>query len=322
MKPQVLLVLLLGLVLLLRLQGVPLEGWQASETENKLTPVRRQLAVNINRLLPEPQGALLSGILLGVKSDLPKHFKEALVNTSTIHIAVVSGQNLSLLAGFILNLAGLIGRRKAIILSWLACLFYTFLTGLEIPVLRAFIMVSFTFLAQILGRENESVWILILTALLMLIFQPLWITSISFQLSFLATLAVVAVAPRVIERLKFVPEIIREDFGVSFSAQLLTFPIIALNFHNLSLIGLLVNTLVLWTITPIMILGVVSLSLSFLFGNVVMLLPGVFLTYFVYIVNFFAQVPLASIYIPSMPIIVWVGYYLLLSGIIMMLRKS
>src|SRR3990167_5222565 len=174
MKPQVLLVLLLGLVLLLRLQGVPLEGWQASETENKLTPVRRQLADNINRLLPEPQGALLSGILLGVKSDLPKHFKEALVNTSTIHIAVVSGQNLSLLAGFILNLAGLIGRRKAIILSWLACLFYTFLTGLEIPVLRAFIMVSFTFLAQILGRENESVWILILTALLMLIFQPLW----------------------------------------------------------------------------------------------------------------------------------------------------
>src|SRR5260221_13083926 len=67
--------------------------------------LRQSLADQSNKLLPQPQAALLNGIVLGLKSDLPSEIKQALVNTSTVHIVVASGQNLTLLSGFLLNFA-------------------------------------------------------------------------------------------------------------------------------------------------------------------------------------------------------------------------
>ena len=146
-------------------------------------PLQESLSDNINQLLPQPQAALLDGMLLGVKSSLPKDFNDNLKSTSTIHIVVVSGQNLSMLIGFVMSLASIFGRRKTIVLSFFLTIFYCLLTGLQIPAIRAAIMVSFSGLAQLIGREKESFWILLITVSLMLIYDPNWLLSISFQLS-------------------------------------------------------------------------------------------------------------------------------------------
>ena len=77
---------------------------------------RQALDQKISRLLPSPQAELLSGILLGQNKNLPAQLKLSLRDTSTLHIVVASGQNLSLVAAFFLSLSGLIKRNQAIML--------------------------------------------------------------------------------------------------------------------------------------------------------------------------------------------------------------
>lgn len=290
-----------------------LSGWQ------------QNLAVRVDHLLPYPESALLSGILLGVQSSLPVNLKKELTATSTIHIVVVSGQNLTILAGFVMSLVTTLGRRKTLVITLLVIVLYSLLTGLGVPVIRAAVMVTLTYLAQFFGRESAGRWVLVLTATAMLFINPNWLLNISFQLSFLATLGVVVVAPIILEWLKFVPKILREDFAVSLSAQILTLPVIAFNFGQMSLIGLLVNSLILWTVSPVMIAGIFALAAGFinvLFGQVVGLFSGILLTYFVDVVKIGATLPGAGITVGESSLLLWIGYYLTMGGIVMALAKK
>lgn len=277
---------------------------------------RQFLDQKISQILPSPQSNLLSGILLGIKKDLPAEFKLALRDTSTLHIVVVSGQNLTMLAGLFLNLAPILRRKLAICLSLLAVIFYTLLTGAEVPVLRAAVMFGMASLAQWVGREKDSWWILVVTASFMLLINPLWIKDLSFQLSFLATFGVVVVAGVLVKYLQWLP-LLGQDLAVTLGAQAMVLPIIAQSFHQISMVGVMTNLLVLWTIPLIMILGLGALILGEVFTWVLWPL----LTYFVYIVQYFAALPFAWEYVGEVPWIVWIGYYLILSGVLLAIYK-
>lgn len=108
----ILAIVLYILIYFLRMQQ---GGWEVKTEAFKQQ--RQALDKTIQKILPSPKAELLSGILLGQNKDLPGQLKLALRDTSTLHIVVASGQNLSLLAGFILALSGLIKRKTAIILS-------------------------------------------------------------------------------------------------------------------------------------------------------------------------------------------------------------
>lgn len=284
---------------------------------------RSYLSETVQKLLPEPQSALLSGILLGVKSNLPQDFRKALNNTSTTHIVVASGQNLTFVSGFVLALSPLIGRKKSIISSLFVIFIYSLLAGFQVPIIRAAIMLILVSLAKLLNREADDWWIILLTVAAMLIYEPNWLTSISFQLSVLATVAVIILAPEVIKRVQFLPEIIKEGLAVSVCAQALTMPIIAANFYQISLIGVFVNALVLWTIPYIMITGALSLAIGMMnqtLGQIAALVPGIALTYFVYIVNLFNSY-FGSLTVGVISPLVWVGYYLLILGIYLYFKR-
>lgn len=291
--------------------------------EIKFEPIRDLLSKQSSYLLPQPQAALLSGMVVGDKSTLTKYFNNALKRTSTIHIVVVSGQNLTLLAGFILGFAKFFGRKKTLVVALVAISFYAILTGLQLPVIRAAIMVGIVFIAQLFNREANSFFVLIFTGLVMLIFDPNLLTSVSFQLSFLATIGVVVVSPEITKRLNL-PDVIKQDLAVSIAAQALTLPVIAFNFHQASLIGVLTNSLVLWTVPIIMISGAIVLIFSFLnlaLAQLLALIPGIFLTYFVYIVEFSNQ-NWAAMYVPKTNPLVWIGYYLIIVGLFMLLKQK
>lgn len=286
---------------------------------NLFQDIRLDLDKKISELLPPSQAALLSGIILGNKKDLPYNVKLWLRDTSTIHIVVVSGQNLTFVASFILSLAGLIKRRWAILISILAVILYTILTGAQVPVLRAALMFGFSSIAQFFGKERDGVWTLFLTGGLMLIVNPFWLGNLSFQLSFLATFGVIVVSPIILKLFKNLPEIIRQDLAISLAAQLMVTPIIAQNFNQFSVVGLFANLFVLWTIPIIMILGGAMILASILFipiANILAILVGALLSYFLYIVQFFASLPFAWEYIPEISWLVWIGYYAIVAGVL------
>lgn len=316
--PIILTVILYIFIFILRSQQ---GGW---DIKLDLFPqIRSSLDQRISQFLPSPQAELLSGVLLGQNKTLPAILRLNLRDTSTLHIVVASGQNLSLVAGFFLSLAGLVKRRQAILFSLLAVSLYTLLTGVQVPVLRAAIMFSLSSLAQVFGRQRDGWWVLTLTAGLMLLINPKWITDLSFQLSFLATFGVVVVAPVLLNYLDKIP-IIGQDLAVTLAAQLMVTPIIAQSFHQISFVSLVTNVLVLWTIPFMMIGGTVMLVLGTildLFGQLVGMAVNVLLTYFIYIVQFFASLPFAWEYVGEQMWVVWVGYYMVVGGVLLGISK-
>ncbi len=323
--PLFLAILLYILIYFLRLQQV-LPPSKFNSHDSKIDIFKSQrgyLDQRISQLLPSPQAQLLSGILLGQNKDLPSSFKLALRDTSTLHIVVASGQNLSIAAGFFLALAGLIRRRTAIILSMLVAIGYTLLTGLQVPILRAAIMFVLSSLAAFFGRAKEGWRVLILTAGLMLLINPYWVVDLSFQLSFLATFGVIVVAPILLRYLKswF---LIGPDLAVTLGAQLLVTPVIIQNFHQLSLVSVFANLLVGFSVPFIMIFGAIMLFVSLIstsLGWILSLMVSALLTYFIYIVSFFSSLPFAWEYVGEQGWFVWAGYYMVLGGMLLALSK-
>lgn len=325
-SPIILAILLYILIYFLRSQqAVPAGrqgGWDLKF--DILQSQRDFLDKKIQNFLPSPQAELLSGILLGQSKDLPSSLRLNLRDTSTLHIIVASGQNLSLVAGFVLALSGLIKRKNALILALIVCIFYTVLSGLQVPILRAAIMFGLSSLAQFFGRLRDGFWVLLVTAGLMLLINPAWITSLSFQLSFLATFGVIVVSPILIKRLSWLP-IIGQDLAVTLSAQLMVIPVIAQNFHQISLVSLIVNILILWTISFIMMGGALMLAFGMIWtvlGQLIAIGVNALLTYFIYIVSFFAHLSFAWEYIGEQVWIVWIGYYLVLAAIMLLLNNG
>lgn len=327
--PLILTILLYLLIYLVRYQQIDISNKKQDTGLDLFPQIRKNLDQKIATLLPSPQAELLSGIVLGFapqgSSESFAQLRLAMRDTSTIHMMVVSGQNLTLLAGFILSLRGLINRKKAVALSLIIVLGFTVLTGGQIPVLRAALMVTLSSVAAIFGRQNDGTRALFITGGLLLLINPLWLFDLSFQLSFLATFGVVVIAPILEKIFKFVPNIIRQDLAVTVGAQIMVTPVILQNFHQLSLVSVVANLMVGFTIPAIMIAGIIMLLTSFVFVPLSLILSlgvAAVLTYFIFIVKFFASLSFAWLYIGEQAMIFWVGYYFLVLGVLLFIKRE
>ena len=234
--------------------------WQKwdDKVTNRVTRIAR-------RYLPSPHSELLLGLLIGL-DDIKKTplYYETLIQTGTVHVVVVSGYNITLVFNFIISLLGTRYKIRNIIFAETVTFLYALLSGLEPPVLRAWIMGSVISLGKYYGRVLDAKEVLIFSAYIMMLVQPQLITSISFQLSFLATLSLVLYNGRVKTIIKQIkPEIDRshgnnvflDDLASTVSAQILVWPVISYYFGRVSILSPLVNCLVLWTVPLSTVVG-------------------------------------------------------------------
>src|SRR3989344_4427309 len=250
--------------------------------------LREAIANVIKISLPEPQASLLLGILIGIKSSFPPSFYEALRVTGTLHIVVVSGYNISVLINTLGRLLIFLPLKIRFGVTLIFLLFFVLLVGPEPPVVRAAIMGAIGLLGTILGRQKDAFRILVLSGAAMVVFNPAWITELSFQLSFLATLGLILIFP-ILDRIT--PDkggFLRDDFLTTLSAQITVWPLIAFSFVQASLLSPLANVLVLWTIPIITYLGLVATTLALIINNfteLIMIPLDFFLSYFIWIVT-------------------------------------
>jgi competence protein ComEC len=285
------------------------------------TWIRERIRETFSASLPPTGSSLLLGIVLGEKS-LPDKFVKDLQATGLMHVVAASGMNVAIVAGFLMTfLNHYFNRSLAIKLSILGIAFYTIIAGLEPSIMRASIMAVITFSAYILGRQNTAFVTLFLTASLMLLLNPDLIEDIGFQLSFAATAGMIFLRPHLTvfkqkgkgssKNLSF---LIQDDLAATIAAQLTTVPLLLVYFHTYGLLSIVVNSFVLWTIPPLMIIGGVASLLGLILppiGSFVALLSLPFLFYFETVVRIFAPItPIFSINFLPWPIIL--GYYILL----------
>lgn len=251
---------------------------------------RKKLIDFYKQSLPEPYSSLVAGMTIGSK-NMPSEFWEKLKNTGTAHVVVASGTNVSLVSGFLmLILVKFIKRRLVVPIVVVFIVLYVLLSGFDPPIVRAAIMGSITLFLLYNGRPGETTAILIYTALIMLVINPFWLSDIGFILSFVATLSLVLFQKKVNKKLSFVPGFFREDLSTSLSAQIGVSPIIFVVFGQFNILSPIINALILWTVTPIMISGIVAGVVGYfvpLVGRLILLATYVFCFWFVKVVEFF-----------------------------------
>lgn len=236
---------------------------------------RRQLENQFNQFLPEPEASLVSGVVLGSRREMPTDFWQALKTTGTLHIIVASGYNISVIAAVALAvLAGLFNRYLALILTAFVILLYVLLVGAEPAIIRAAIMAGISLTARFFGREADAGRALVFTAALMLLARPVLLWDIGFQLSFLATLGLITLVPRLgfFDRL-VKPTGLVKDIKETTAAQLMVLPVLLFHFHSFAWLGFLVNPLILWLVPLVMALGLVQIGISW-FGPLAKLVAG------------------------------------------------
>lgn len=209
--------------------------------------------------LPSNFSVLLSAIVWGRKDVLTPYYRDLFLTTGLLHLLVLSGQNISLMVGFFEWTGRYFGRTVKLCIQLGIGILYCALFLTEPSIVRASIMSIITTVALLRQKIILSVPLLLFTGIGMLIIVPAWATSISFWLSFSATLGIIALYPKMVEwcRVKKInsKNYIVNTFLISLSAQIITTPLIFLYFRETSLIALPMNILVNWLIEPIMVLG-------------------------------------------------------------------
>jgi competence protein ComEC len=289
------------------------------------------------QLFPEPHGALLSGILLGVESGIPAEVKDAFRITGTSHVVAISGFNVSILvAVFMALFSRWLGPNRGAALTMIVIAAYTLLVGASASVVRAAIMGGLGLIALRLGRRAVGLNTLAVAALLMTAWNPLTLWDVGFQLSAAATLGLILYAEplqaalrRALET-RLPPEqaeratrLSADTFLLTFAAQITTLPLIAYTFGQLSLISLLANAFILPAQPAVMVLGLVALVLGLLWpplGQLAAWLTYPFTAYTLAIVRLFARAPGASVPVEVAPAVIVIVYGMLM-GVTWMMQR-
>jgi len=267
----------------------------------------------IRAALPEPQAALLTGILLGDDSSLPDTTRDAFQETGMTHIIAISGFNIVIIIGLLDRLTGaFLPRRPATLVIMLLLALYAILVGAAPSVVRATVMgITYLLGLRLLGRRTLAVAGLFVAAALMTFFDPLALWSVGFQLSFAAALGLMLYASTWTRRVERgaealltpraqapVKRLLGEGLTVTLAAQVLTVPLLLYHFGRLSLSSLPANLLVLPAQPGVMLTGGLALLAGLILpaiGRVAALPAWLFLTYTVGVVHWLAGAPGASI---------------------------
>lgn len=253
----------------------------------------------INQVLPEPSASLLNGIVFGVKSGIPTYVTNALTVTGTLYIVDLSGMKLAILASLLGKmLERVINKRIASIITIVCMIGFIALVGVTPGVVRAAIMATLALLATIFGRQKWSLLFFFIAIAIMLLFNPSWITNLSFQISSLASLGIILFYKSSIHAKKPVLAFIENNFRLTLAAQSLTIPLIFFTFHQVSVISPVTNVLIGWLMQPLFALGLLAALAGWIFfplGQVFAWVAFPLLQYILWVVLATAKLPFASI---------------------------
>jgi competence protein ComEC len=265
--------------------------------------VRERIVRSQVRWLGVPEGPLVSAMVLGSKAiDLPYDIRDLFVQAGLAHALAASGFQTSLILGVILQLTKRFKKRTQFTCGLLALIIFLSLTGFQAAVLRAVIMGFAALVGLVLKRKVKQLGSLLLAATLLLLFNPLWIWDLGFQLSFLATLGLIVTVPPIVERLGWLPPAIASLIAVPFAATIWTLPVQLFVFGVVPSYSLLLNILSTPLISIISIGGIISAIAALIWTDAGTFLAGIlyYPTYWlVELVEFFSKLPGNSVAVGS-----------------------
>ncbi|MBI2836444.1 MAG: DNA internalization-related competence protein ComEC/Rec2 [Chloroflexi bacterium] len=277
--------------------------------------LRQGMSQALAKVLPEPQASVAQGMVLGLRGGIPTTIREEFNRTGTAHLMAISGLNIGIVAGILVSLGIALFGRRHYLYVWLALgmiWLYALVTGLNAPVVRAAIMASFFFAADLAGRQRSSLIALVFAAALMAGVDPCVIRDASFQMSFMAMAGLFFITPRLqsVGR-KLVDSIFQgketavsaanfmvDSLSVSLGAIMAVWPLIAYYFGMVSWVGPIATFLAALSLPGIIVSGVLGgiIGIFFLpFAQVIVWIVWVFVSYLLLVVKIFDVAPVSHL---------------------------
>lgn len=197
--------------------------------------------------------ALLSSLTLGKKELLTKSLREEYSRVGAAHILAVSGMHVGIiflvLSTLLIPLDKLFKTKVIKPFIIILCLwFYAFVVGFSPSIVRACMLITLAYINRLGPQGEYSLNFIFFTAWLDLLFNPMALFDLSFQLSYSAVLSILIILPSVNNRILIRKKILRQIhsvFWMSIAAQFATSPIIAFHFHQLPIVFLIGSFMVI-----------------------------------------------------------------------------
>lgn len=215
--------------------------------------LRRRIVRSQVLALDIPEGPLVSAIALGKQAvDLPYDIRDNFVQVGLAHAIAASGTQVSMVLALVIGLTRRFSPKIQFSCGVLSLLLLVGLTGLEPSVSRAALMGFGTLFALVIRRKVKPIGLLLFAATILLLFNPLWIWDLGFQLSFLATLGLLVTSPTITKWLDWLPPAISSIIAVPIAASVWVLPLQLYIFNVVSPYSILVNIItapLLWVVS-------------------------------------------------------------------------
>ncbi len=270
----------------------------------------------INYVIRDPESLLMGGLILGEKASFNSTLRQSFIDTGTIHIVALSGYNVTIVAEWFMKLFAFLPLNFSIGMGILAIVLFILMAGGASTAIRAGIMAVLVLVARGTGRTYDVARALTIAGIVMVLINPLVLVyDVSFQLSFIATIAVIFFSPRIEKYFMWVPEKFgfRDVVSITFAAYVFVLPFILYKMGNLSLVALPANILILPFIPFTMILGFLTGISGFLFYFLSVpfgYLAYFFLHYELSVISFFSSLSFSSFTILDFPLWLTILIYL------------
>lgn len=285
---------------------------------------RRYMEDFFDQSLPPIESSMLKSIVFGNQGYLDREILNLFSISGTAHIIAVSGLHVGvmvLLCHHLLEFLNL-GKRKILLITMVTLFFYSAIVGFPVSIIRASSMYYLYVLGYFVERRYDAINSLMMMAFLLLLYNPLNIFSVSFQLSFAATLSILLFFPFVRSLLKVLPKYLQSLMAVTIAAQLGTIPIMIYHFNQLSLVAFIANIFIVPTLIPLLFTALTSVFISMFsisLASIINYLTHGLLAYIYWIVGQLSNLSIASIAVEGLRIYHMMAYYLILFAVYFML---
>ncbi len=244
--------------------------------------------------MDEDELGVISALALGYRNRLSDEVRHNYASSGAMHILAVSGLHVGIVYMIIIFLLSFLKNKRLIVIKVLLTIlliwFYAFLTGLSPSVSRAATMFSFIAASQLFKRSPGIFNSIAASAFLLLLINPLMLTQIGFQLSYIAVIGIVLIFPKIYPLLVFKNYLLDKIWSltvVSVAAQIATAPIAIYYFNQISNYFLLTNYLLI----PLASVAIYLTLSVFVFSPIIIISDffALILSKIVKIMNFFTS---------------------------------
>ncbi len=278
----------------------------------------------VMRILPQPEAGITLALITGQQELITPEVKRVMQVSSLAHMLAISGMNLVIACGMVFFLirlcltalfpfaARLPIKQIAAFSALISGAMYLLLADTPVSAARAYVMVACFFVAILFDREADSLRSLVLSAWIIMLANPESVTEISFQLSYIATLALILVY-RQVRRMNEGMRARERNYAwrmgayvgqmgfMSLVAGLATAPLMIYHFNQFTPYGVLANVLaeppITFLTSPALIVALVAAPFGL--ADIPMRVAAFGVTMMIRVAEMTAAIPHANVLLPS-----------------------